>query len=145
MMPASPRPRWRSPQRQAPPTRSRAGGEARAATASSTSPRAAAACAGPSPGPATQAQQAAQKGTDQLIGAQLLTGLSERKPGQWQGKLFIPDKNMRVDGKIQLVGPQQLKVSGCVAGRAMCKSQLWTGRTSRFRQAIAVSVHAGAS
>ena len=43
------------------------------------------------------------KATDQLIGTQLLTGLQEKKPGRWQGKLFIPDKNMRVTAKIQLV------------------------------------------
>jgi uncharacterized protein (DUF2147 family) len=72
-----------------------------------------------------QAQQAAKKGTDQLIGAQILSSLTERNAGQWQGKLFIPDKNMRVTAKLQLVGPQQLKVSGCLAGRALCKSELW--------------------
>jgi uncharacterized protein (DUF2147 family) len=72
-----------------------------------------------------QAQQAAKKGTDQLIGAQILTSLAERGAGRWQGKLFIPDKNMRVTAKLQLVSPQQLKVSGCLAGRALCKSELW--------------------
>jgi uncharacterized protein (DUF2147 family) len=72
-----------------------------------------------------QAQQAAKKGTDQLIGAQILTSLAERGAGRWQGKLFIPDKNMRVTAKLQLVSPQQLKVSGCLAGGALCKSELW--------------------
>ena len=72
-----------------------------------------------------QAQQAAKKGTEQLIGAQILTDLLERSAGQWQGKLFIPDKNMRVTAKLQLVSPGQLKVSGCLAGRALCKSELW--------------------
>jgi uncharacterized protein (DUF2147 family) len=54
----------------------------------------------------------------------LLTGLQEKKPGQWHGKLFIPDKNMRVNAKIQLAGPDKLKVSGCAMG-VVCKSQLW--------------------
>ena len=35
-----------------------------------------------------QAQQAARKGTDQLIGAQILTDLAERSDGQWQGKII---------------------------------------------------------
>ena len=71
-----------------------------------------------------RARKDAAKSTDQLIGTQLLTGLQERKPGRWQGRLFIPDKNMRVTAKIQLASPQQLKVSGCAAG-VICSSQLW--------------------
>lgn len=71
-----------------------------------------------------RAKQDASKTTDQLVGTQLLTGLTERKPGRWQGKLFIPDKAMRVMAKIQLIGPQQLKVSGCAA-KVLCNSQVW--------------------
>ena len=70
-----------------------------------------------------RAKADARKATDQLIGTQLLTGLQEKKPGRWQGKLFIPDRNMRVSAKIQLASPQQLKVSGCVV---VCRSQIWT-------------------
>ena len=71
-----------------------------------------------------KAKKDAAKATDQLIGTQLLTGLQEKKPGRWQGKLFIPDKNMRVSAKIQLASPTQLKVSGCAA-KVICSSQLW--------------------
>ena len=71
-----------------------------------------------------KAKKDAAKATDQLIGTQLLTGLQEKKPGQWHGKLFIPDKNMRVGAKIQLANPSQLKVSGCAA-KVICSSQLW--------------------
>ena len=71
-----------------------------------------------------KAKKDAAKATDQLIGTQLLTGLTEKKPGRWQGKLFIPDKNMRVTAKISLVSPQQLKVGGCAAG-VICSSQIW--------------------
>ena len=68
----------------------------------------------------------ASKTTDQLVGSQLLTGLQQRKDGSWTGKLFIPDKNMRVTAKIKLVGDQKLKVSGCLAGKALCRADLWT-------------------
>jgi uncharacterized protein (DUF2147 family) len=73
-----------------------------------------------------QAKKDAGKVTAHLVGTQLLTGLKQRQPGRWQGKLFIPDKNMRVSAKIQLTGEQQLKVSGCLAGKALCKSELWS-------------------
>lgn len=73
-----------------------------------------------------KAKKDSAKATDQLVGTQLLTGLQQDKKGVWRGKLFIPDKNMRVTAKIELVGAGQLKVSGCAAGRALCKSALWT-------------------
>jgi uncharacterized protein (DUF2147 family) len=73
-----------------------------------------------------QAKQASRKTTSQLVGTQLLTNLQQGKDGRWQGKLFIPDKNMRVTAKIQLVSDQQLRVSGCLAGKSLCRSDLWT-------------------
>ena len=72
-----------------------------------------------------KAKADARKATDQLVGTALLTGLQEKKPGRWQGKLFVPDKNMRVTAKLRLVGPQQLKVSGCAA-KVLCNSQVWS-------------------
>lgn len=71
------------------------------------------------------AKEASAKVTDQLVGTQLLTGLKQAADGRWEGKLFIPDKNMRVTAKLQLVSPAQLKVSGCAAGKTLCKSDLW--------------------
>jgi len=76
-----------------------------------------------------QAKKASSKTTNQLVGMQLLTNLQQGKDGRWHGKLFIPDKNMRVTAKIELVSDQQLKVSGCLAGKALCRSDLWTRTT----------------
>ena len=70
-----------------------------------------------------RAKADARKSTDQLVGTQLLTDLQEKKPGRWQGRIFIPDRNMRATGKLQLVGPGQLKVSGC---KIVCTSQVWS-------------------
>ena len=71
-----------------------------------------------------KSKKAAAKTTPQLVGSQLITGLQEKKPGRWHGKLFIPDKNMRVTAKIQLVSADQLKVGGCAAG-VICSSEIW--------------------
>lgn len=73
-----------------------------------------------------RAKQDSRKATDQLVGTHLLTGLHQDSKGRWQGKLFIPDKNMHVTAKIHPVSTQQLKVSGCAAGKSLCKSALWT-------------------
>ena len=73
-----------------------------------------------------KAKQDSRKTVAQLVGAQLLTGLRQDKKGNWQGKLFIPDKNMRVTAKIQLVSEQQLRVSGCAVGKTLCRTAIWT-------------------
>ncbi|HEY4070279.1 MAG TPA: DUF2147 domain-containing protein [Sphingomicrobium sp.] len=77
-----------------------------------------------------RAKKDASKTTSQLVGTQLLTNLEQRKDGSWLGKLFIPDRNMRVTAKIQRLGPNQLRVSGCAAGKALCKAQVWSAFTA---------------
>jgi uncharacterized protein (DUF2147 family) len=70
-----------------------------------------------------KAQQDAKKGTPNLIGTQLLTGL-QPKGDVWQGKLFVPDQRLHATAKIAPEGAGQLKVSGCEIG--ICKSQVWS-------------------
>jgi uncharacterized protein (DUF2147 family) len=77
-----------------------------------------------------RAKMDASKVTPQLVGTQLLTNLEQRKDGSWLGKLFIPDKKMRVTAKIQRLSATQLKVSGCAAGKALCKAEVWTAFTA---------------
>ena len=52
-----------------------------------------------------RAKKDSSKVTNQLVGTQLVTSLRQRKDGSWLGKLFIPDKNMRVTAKIRRTGP----------------------------------------
>ena len=73
-----------------------------------------------------KAKKDSSKSTPQLVGTQLLTNLQEDKKGRWEGKLFIPDRKMRVTAKIERISPSQLKVSGCAAGKALCKAAIWT-------------------
>ena len=73
-----------------------------------------------------KAREDARRGTAELLGSQLLTELQPRAGGRWQGKLFVPDKKVRVTAKLELVGSDQLKVSGCALGKSLCKTQLWT-------------------
>jgi len=73
-----------------------------------------------------KAKKDSAKTTSQLLGTQLLTGLQQDKNGRWHGKLFIPDKNMRVTAKIERVSDTQLRVSGCAMGKSLCKAAMWT-------------------
>lgn len=71
-----------------------------------------------------KAKKDAKKTTPNLVGTRLLTHLQRHKDGSWQGKLFIPDRNMHVTAKIRRVASNELKVSGCAG--FLCKSAVWT-------------------
>jgi uncharacterized protein (DUF2147 family) len=73
-----------------------------------------------------KAKKAASRTTTQLIGTQILSEVRPAGSERWNGRLFIPDRNMRVTAKIEVAPGGQLKVSGCLVGKSMCKSQLWT-------------------
>ena len=72
-----------------------------------------------------KAKADALAGTPNLVGTQLLTDL-RRNGGQWEGELFVPDHNLRVDARIEPIGGNGLKVSGCALGGLLCDSQTWT-------------------
>lgn len=73
-----------------------------------------------------KAKKDAAKATSELVGTQLLTDVKPAGADRWNGRLFIPDKNMRVTAKLEMAPGGELKVSGCLAGKSLCKSQLWT-------------------
>ena len=72
-----------------------------------------------------EAQADAHKNAPKLIGASLLTDLEPKTATQWRGRLFVPDRNIRAAAKINVVGPDQIKVAGCALGGLLCDSQLW--------------------
>ncbi|MEO6225768.1 MAG: DUF2147 domain-containing protein [Sphingomicrobium sp.] len=79
-----------------------------------------------------KAKADASAGTARLVGTRLLTGL-RRQGSQWQGKLFVPDRNLHVEGRIERAAPGQLKVSGCALGGLVCDSQLWTRARGKLK------------
>jgi uncharacterized protein (DUF2147 family) len=50
----------------------------------------------------------------------------KRSDGHWSGNLFVPDDNIHVSAKLQLVGNRELKLTGCALIGLFCRSQLWT-------------------
>lgn len=69
---------------------------------------------------------AAEAGTDPLVGAELISGIEQAGSGRWRADIFVPDQNIRATGDITLTGPNSMSVRGCVAGGLICKEQLWT-------------------
>ncbi len=69
-------------------------------------------------------------GTDQLIGAELLSEIVPNTKGRWKARLFVPDLRKTSTVDLRLIGLGQLKVTGCAVGRLICKSQIWTRTTA---------------
>jgi len=65
-------------------------------------------------------------GTANLVGTQLMSGFKPAGPGKWRGRMFVPDINYRSKAELRLLSESQLKVTGCMVGRMICKSQVWT-------------------
>lgn len=71
-------------------------------------------------------QAAAAAGTPHLVGTELMSGLRPTGDGQWSGTMFVPDRNIRAEGSVRMIGPRTLEVQGCAVGGLVCKSQNWT-------------------
>ncbi len=73
-----------------------------------------------------KAQADAKKaGAEPLIGTTLLRGYRANGAAQWAGQVYVPDRKASYYSTIQLVDAQTLKVSGCILGGLICKSQIW--------------------
>jgi uncharacterized protein (DUF2147 family) len=72
-----------------------------------------------------QGQREAAKGASHVVGTTVLTGLSAEHD-RWTGTLFIPDDNMHVSAKLELVSEHKLKLTGCGLMGLICRTQIWT-------------------
>ncbi|PAU97854.1 DUF2147 domain-containing protein [Paracoccus salipaludis] len=59
------------------------------------------------------------------IGKQIVIGMTPSGKGAYAGKVLRPADNKVYNGKAQVSGGS-MKLSGCVAGGLICKSQTWT-------------------
>ena len=65
-------------------------------------------------------------GIAKLVGIELLQDYHSDGGSTWAGTVFVPDMGRHFASKIALVGPDRLKVQGCILGGLICKSQVWT-------------------
>lgn len=69
-------------------------------------------------------QREVAKTTPNVVGTTVLTDVKP-KGKDWTGKLFIPDDNIHVSAKLQLLSATQLKLTGCGLAGLICRSQIW--------------------
>jgi uncharacterized protein (DUF2147 family) len=75
---------------------------------------------------APKAEAKARAAGQKLVGAQLFREFKPVAPGQWQGKVFVPDMNRTFAGTIKAEGGSRMVGKGCLIGGFFCKSQTWT-------------------
>ena len=70
-------------------------------------------------------QQEVSKNTPKVVGTTVLTDLKANRD-RWMGSLYIPDDNIHVSARLQLLNGRQLKLTGCAFAGLFCRSQIWT-------------------
>lgn len=69
---------------------------------------------------------AANGGTPDLIGKNLLSGFKPNGKGGWTGRVFLPKQNMHATGTIQIESANAIVVKGCAIAGLICRDQRWT-------------------
>ena len=69
---------------------------------------------------------ASAAGTKNLIGTNVLRDYHSDRNGVWHGTVFVPDMGRSFTSHMKLIGPDRLKVTGCLIGSFICKSDIWT-------------------
>ena len=70
-------------------------------------------------------QDARDGGVQNLVGTELLQDYRQTSGNRWQGRVFVPDMGRTFYSTITREEPGALRISGCILGGLICKSQLW--------------------
>ena len=74
-----------------------------------------------------KAKATARKGgTNNLVGAQLMTGVRPDGHGAYKGRAFDPKRGIHGTATLRLIGEDGLEVKGCAFMGILCKTQRWT-------------------
>lgn len=74
---------------------------------------------------AQAAQDARDGGVANPIGTQVLRDYRPAGDGRWRGTVYVLDLGRSFSSAIEPLGGGRLKISGCVVGGLICKSQIW--------------------
>jgi uncharacterized protein (DUF2147 family) len=75
-----------------------------------------------SPGAIKDARKA---GSAELVGLELLRDYRPAGPRLWRGTVYVPDMGRSYSSRLRQVDETHLKISGCILGGLICKSQIW--------------------
>lgn len=70
-------------------------------------------------------KDAADAGVSPLVGTELLRDYAPSGTGRWQGHVYVPDMGRSFQSTLAAQDRATLRISGCILGGLICKSQLW--------------------
>jgi len=66
------------------------------------------------------------KNTLHVVGTTVLTDVKRAAPNRWTGHLYVPDDNIHVSARLELVTYRDLRLTGCGLVGLICRTQIWT-------------------
>ena len=75
-------------------------------------------------------EKARKGGTANLIGTQILTGLTPLGDGRFRGRAFVPRRNLHATATVRQLSNDEMQVQGCVLRGLLCGRERWTRVTS---------------
>jgi uncharacterized protein (DUF2147 family) len=69
-----------------------------------------------------------ESGIANPVGIELLKDYRRSNDGIWHGLVYVPDMGRSFHSTIVALAPDRLKISGCLLGSFICKSQIWRRR-----------------
>ncbi|PTW61443.1 uncharacterized protein (DUF2147 family) [Breoghania corrubedonensis] len=60
-----------------------------------------------------------------LLGVLTVYGMKPAGENEWRGKVYNAEDGKTYTGKMELITPSKLKLSGCVLGGLICKGETW--------------------
>jgi uncharacterized protein (DUF2147 family) len=66
------------------------------------------------------------KNTAHVVGTTVLTDVRRTALNRWTGHLYIPDDNIHVSARLELITYSQLRLTGCALAGLICRTQIWT-------------------
>jgi len=70
-------------------------------------------------------EDAARGGHNNLIGMQLFEEFTRTGPNSFEGRVFVPDINRRLNGRLTMEDKSTIAVRGCLTGNIGCRTQTW--------------------
>jgi uncharacterized protein (DUF2147 family) len=79
---------------------------------------------------AAAAADAKESGVARPVGTEVLRDYVPEARGSWRGTLYVPDMGRSFRGTLTALDPNDLRVTGCLIGGFICRSQTWHRRPS---------------
>ncbi|MEE2525732.1 DUF2147 domain-containing protein [Hyphobacterium sp. HN65] len=62
---------------------------------------------------------------ESVIGIQMLFNLERHDDDQWRGRMYNPEDGNEYQGRVTILGENEIRMSGCIIGGLICRSEEW--------------------